>query len=264
MYNSGRGRFMQPDRLGLGAADVRRPQTLNRYAYTSNDPINFVDPTGLDDIPFIGHVLTIYTSESQRTGVFGSGSDNTSMGIELDPDPAPGGGVGLEPQIDHSAILNAAITRVKERLKTKACKDIFADLNIDGYLANYISISDKDQNGDPFASERVYGSTGKDQYGNVTTVFNQNSSVFTGTQSVIVNGQTITLDMNTMLSTLSADDRDRGLGLRYIDSLAKFQELNVLHELLHAADKDGKYLDTGNSEKTKANNRMIGEACCMF
>ena len=30
MYNSGRGRFMQPDRLGLGAADVKRPQTLNR------------------------------------------------------------------------------------------------------------------------------------------------------------------------------------------------------------------------------------------
>lgn len=49
-YHSGRGRFMQADQLSLGAADFNRPQTLNRYAYTSNDPVNFVDPTGLDEV----------------------------------------------------------------------------------------------------------------------------------------------------------------------------------------------------------------------
>jgi RHS repeat-associated protein len=58
MYNSGRGRFMQPDPLGcaykgknpdpLGAAKWDKPQTLNRYSYVSNDPVNLVDPTGLD------------------------------------------------------------------------------------------------------------------------------------------------------------------------------------------------------------------------
>jgi hypothetical protein len=38
---------MQPDPLGLGAADVTNPQSLNRYSYVGNDPVNFVDPLGL-------------------------------------------------------------------------------------------------------------------------------------------------------------------------------------------------------------------------
>src|SRR5262249_5071942 len=40
MYNSGRGRFMQPDPLGLGAARLAIPESLNRYNYTNGDPIN--------------------------------------------------------------------------------------------------------------------------------------------------------------------------------------------------------------------------------
>ena len=47
MYNSGRGKFIQPDPLGSKNAKSRSPQSLNRYAYTGNDPVNFVDPGGL-------------------------------------------------------------------------------------------------------------------------------------------------------------------------------------------------------------------------
>ncbi len=47
MYNSGRGRFMQPDPIGLKAADLKIPQTLNRFSYVRNDPINFIDRGGL-------------------------------------------------------------------------------------------------------------------------------------------------------------------------------------------------------------------------
>ncbi len=43
-HNSRLGRFMTPDPL---AGSIRNPQSLNRYAYVSNDPINFVDPHGL-------------------------------------------------------------------------------------------------------------------------------------------------------------------------------------------------------------------------
>lgn len=38
---------MQPDPLGLGAANLTNPQSLNLYSYVGNDPVNFVDPIGL-------------------------------------------------------------------------------------------------------------------------------------------------------------------------------------------------------------------------
>ena len=43
-YASGQGRFMSPDLLG---GKQRAPQSLNRYAYAANDPINLADPMGL-------------------------------------------------------------------------------------------------------------------------------------------------------------------------------------------------------------------------
>jgi RHS repeat-associated protein len=48
MYNSGRGRFMQPDPNGIGAANLRLPESLNRYSYVRNDPVNHIDPLGTD------------------------------------------------------------------------------------------------------------------------------------------------------------------------------------------------------------------------
>ncbi|MBI1763579.1 MAG: VCBS repeat-containing protein [Acidobacteria bacterium] len=56
-YGSGWGRFAQADPKGracngqkpdvMGAAQIDRPQSFNRYAYAMNDPANNFDPTGL-------------------------------------------------------------------------------------------------------------------------------------------------------------------------------------------------------------------------
>jgi RHS repeat-associated protein len=46
MYNSSRGRFMTPDPIGLKGANHKIPQSLNRYSYVQNDPVNATDPTG--------------------------------------------------------------------------------------------------------------------------------------------------------------------------------------------------------------------------
>jgi len=47
-YNRWQSRFDQPDPSD-GSYDLGDPQSFNRYAYVQNDPVNFVDPTGLDD-----------------------------------------------------------------------------------------------------------------------------------------------------------------------------------------------------------------------
>jgi RHS repeat-associated protein len=46
-YNRWWGRFEQPDPYD-GSYDITNPQTFNRYSYVNNDPVNFVDPLGLD------------------------------------------------------------------------------------------------------------------------------------------------------------------------------------------------------------------------
>ncbi len=57
-YSNAWGRFMMPDPYeagndlsgGTGSGDPRAPQTWNRYAYVSNDPINYADPSGLQSV----------------------------------------------------------------------------------------------------------------------------------------------------------------------------------------------------------------------
>lgn len=44
---SGAGRWTSPDPY-RGSMRKDDPQSLNRYAYTQNDPVNFVDPSGLN------------------------------------------------------------------------------------------------------------------------------------------------------------------------------------------------------------------------
>src|SRR5438128_7325212 len=43
-YESTAGRWTSPDPMPGNIGD---PQSFNQYSYTRNDPVNFVDPTGL-------------------------------------------------------------------------------------------------------------------------------------------------------------------------------------------------------------------------
>lgn len=47
-YSSGTGRFTSADTL-IGS--IANPQTLNLYAYTLNNPLRYIDPTGHDPSP---------------------------------------------------------------------------------------------------------------------------------------------------------------------------------------------------------------------
>jgi hypothetical protein len=70
MYAGSRGRFTKPDPIGLKAAD-RRPQSLNLYSYVNNDPINLIDPTGLDAVQE-GDICKTGRTGSTYDGVIGS------------------------------------------------------------------------------------------------------------------------------------------------------------------------------------------------
>ena len=47
-YHPTWGRWVSPDPVGLGAVDPSNPQSWNRYAYVTNNPLALIDPSGLD------------------------------------------------------------------------------------------------------------------------------------------------------------------------------------------------------------------------
>jgi RHS repeat-associated protein len=51
-YTSQLARWISPDPAGLAAVDPSNPQSWNRYSYVINDPINALDPLGLDLISY--------------------------------------------------------------------------------------------------------------------------------------------------------------------------------------------------------------------
>jgi RHS repeat-associated protein len=48
-YIPNHGRWLSPDPSGLRAVDPTNPQTWNRYAYVTNNPLSAVDPMGLEE-----------------------------------------------------------------------------------------------------------------------------------------------------------------------------------------------------------------------
>jgi RHS repeat-associated protein len=50
-YSSSMDRWMTPDPAGLAAVDLTNPQSWNRYAYVTNNPLIYVDPLGMTGVP---------------------------------------------------------------------------------------------------------------------------------------------------------------------------------------------------------------------
>jgi RHS repeat-associated protein len=56
-YNSGQGRFMSAD---LRTGRISAPQSLNRYSYAGGDPMNLIDPLGLEPLTCAPGYTRIY------------------------------------------------------------------------------------------------------------------------------------------------------------------------------------------------------------
>jgi RHS repeat-associated protein len=56
-YDSQQGRFTQVDPIGMQSTSLASPQTLNLYAYCTNDPVNNTDPSGLGFFSWLGKLF---------------------------------------------------------------------------------------------------------------------------------------------------------------------------------------------------------------
>jgi RHS repeat-associated protein len=85
-------RFSQPDPYD-GSYSLTDPQSFNRYSYVQNDPVNFVDPLGLEDIPpepCLGCPI-----DTVQIPVWGRIPGGSGMGGGFRPDPVrPSDGEG--------------------------------------------------------------------------------------------------------------------------------------------------------------------------
>ena len=67
-YENRSGRWTSPDPL---RGTIGAPQTFNAYTYAANDPVNFVDPTGLDpqDPPSTTHIDPVTGQPTSVPGI---------------------------------------------------------------------------------------------------------------------------------------------------------------------------------------------------
>jgi RHS repeat-associated protein len=102
-YNRWHARFDQPDPYG-GSYNLTNPQSFNRYSYVQNDPVNFVDPLGLDPDdpidPATGKPTPVAGPTASVDIPIGGGGDpsgiigDTGIVIVDGGEPEPGGGGG--------------------------------------------------------------------------------------------------------------------------------------------------------------------------
>jgi RHS repeat-associated protein len=121
------GRFAQPDPYG-GSYNFTDPQSLNRYAYTKNDPVNQRDPTGLAITPLVPlpQVWTVTVTAPRDpipTDILSGGFGSEGMMIVLPSDTQNPWG----PRLTTKEYL-ALRTEMVKALKSEKCRSFIDTL----------------------------------------------------------------------------------------------------------------------------------------
>ena len=291
-YSPAQGRFTQVDPIGMNATSLGNPQSLNLYAYCTNDPINQIDPSGLFGQPdsggggsnaggiagfiaaVIGALQLIFGGRAKTpTGLVGQVSQRFASNETGSGRPWKRAsilaGVGAaatflqskkeqKKQADNQKTLDKSFERVLKRIaKKKTCKDLFGGLDVGDYLKKNTSNGTTLQNGQKFP-DGIDASTSNVGPGNkkldkVTTIFNSDASIFTGVTS---DGHTLEDIFNKYSSAVKEN-----LGYGSLNSVDDYVDLEVLHEVFHGADKKGEWNDTNDGAKSKEINDKIKKAC---
>ena len=95
-YSPGQGRFTTVDPIGMGAVSVDNPQSMNLYAYAGNNPVDFVDPSGLNmsSVSYYCYDLTTYYTNADGTSIR---TETTTVCNFYGGSGGGGGGGGFEP-----------------------------------------------------------------------------------------------------------------------------------------------------------------------
>ncbi|MFN0110981.1 MAG: RHS repeat domain-containing protein, partial [Blastocatellia bacterium] len=282
MYNSGRGRFMTPDPIGLKGANLEKPETFNRYSYGENDPINAIDPTGNDSISAIAWY--IYNSLTIRDGVTVSAAINSylefmySIFVGAGGSPVPWdeedqtdrvneflGGVDWS-SIELAAALAGGVQDALGALDRESCRTLFeghlvgfssAKDMLNTYMSNgLIEISDTyRQNGnqgsrvafnDPSTGARTTYATGS--FVNAAGTRVSANVIIVNSNGFYVSGTVNNIPVNTM----------QGQGFEGMN-LQQIRGAIILHELLHAA---GAIPSDGTTPgQSSANSELVRENC---
>jgi RHS repeat-associated protein len=232
-YNSGQGRFATADLFGGGPS---APQSLNRYSYVSNNPVNLIDPLGLFCLLWEVDVLVKHGT----TDIVAVTS--VSCVAEISDDFLGGGpgGVGGGPSGGGGA--NVDIKDLRDRLLNALINDpdclTFLGARVGGALGLLETI--------PIDVQNV-GSAGIQ----AITTFQPDPSA-----DRPLNPQ-IHINSNGLFST-------QGLSAKMGDEIvqtgtALFQAVTMFHELAHAAGMIPN--DQGNPEQSQKNDKTIMEKC---
>lgn len=262
-YNSGFGRFMTVDLLG---GRIRNPQSLNRYAYVTNNPVNFVDPLGLD--------LFLVTTDIECT-IFSEGGKVTDVDCEVvntsitdlgGSDGTGGGGGG-----GNGGKPLPGVNKVKNILNGKSpCAQFFQQgaksfLGADTPSASDLFGSDsivKDKDGPAKLTKSADGNTISQPYAaktsegtgaNSTIDLNPNGAFFNSTAffaNSMGSGSPATGDL-----TIGGSDNPR----QYAGGSIQAQATILLHEFAHTINLIPS--DGGDATQSLKNTQTILDHC---
>ena len=125
------GRWISPDPASTAAFNLRTPQSLNRYVYVSNNPLNTTDPTGLCDPDF-----EYCDDPGGGDGGFGGGDGGFGGGGMPGSDGGETNGIPTGLPIHNPGLLGAILPDLPRQCDFGPCGDPGFGFQAPGVLSN--------------------------------------------------------------------------------------------------------------------------------